>query len=87
MTSKLHFVITPNFQIIDGFLTGGDAADIGVADALTADVSGCYVIEDKGYKGNRHRENLLSNNNVSVIPRHKNRKEKILYDKTKYKLR
>lgn len=36
MTSKLHFVITPNLQIIDGFLTGGNAADIGVADALTA---------------------------------------------------
>lgn len=57
MTTKLHLVITPNLQIIDGFLTKGNAAD-----ALIADVSGCYVIEDKGYDGNKHRENLLSNN-------------------------
>ncbi len=34
-----------------------------------------------------HRQNLLSNNNIPVIPRRKNRKEVILYDKTKYKLR
>jgi hypothetical protein len=33
-----------------------------------------------------HRQNLLSNNNIPVIPRRKNRKEVILYDKTKYKL-
>ena len=49
----------PNIQIIEGFLTGGNAADISVADTLTADVSGCYIIEDKEYDGNRHRENLL----------------------------
>ena len=87
MTTKLHLAITPNFQIIDGFLTGGNSADISVAGALTADVSGCYIIEDKGYDCNNHRQNLLSNNNIPVIPGRKNRKEAILYDKTKYKLR
>ena len=87
MTTKLHLAITPDFHIIDGFLTSGNTADISVADELTADVSGCYVIEDKGYDDNQHRKNLLSNNNIPVIPGRKNRKEIILYDKTKYKLR
>lgn len=87
MSTKLHLAITPNLQIIDGFLTGGNTADISVAGTLTADVSGCYVIEDKGYDCNNHRQNLLSNNNIPVIPGRKNRKEAILYDKTKYKLR
>lgn len=80
-------MITPDFQIIDGFLTGGNTADISVADQLTADISGCYVIEDKGYDSNRHREYLTSNNNTPIIPGRKNRKEPILYDKIKYKLR
>ena len=54
----------PNLQIIDGFLTSGNIADV-----LTVDVSGCYNIEDKVYDGNRHRENfLLITNNISVIP-------------------
>lgn len=83
----MHLAITPDFQIIEGFLTGGNTADISVADELTADISGCYVIEDKGYDDDKHRKNLLSNNNISVIPGRKNRKEIILYDKIKYKLR
>jgi transposase len=87
MTTKLHLAITPDLQIIEGFLTGGNAADITAADELTANISGCYVIEDKGYDCNRHREKLLSNNNTPVIPGRKNRKETILYDKVKYKLR
>ena len=87
MTTKLHLAITPDLQIVDGFLTGGNTADISVADMLTADVSGCYIIEDKGYDCNKHRQNLLSNNNIPVIPGRKNRKEVILYDKVKYKLR
>src|SRR3954462_6976774 len=49
ITTKLHLAITPDFCIIEGFVTGGNQADISVADNLTAEVSGCYVIEDKGY--------------------------------------
>ena len=54
---------TPNLQIIDSFLTGSNAAD-----TLTADISGYYFIEDKRCDANRHRKNLLSNNNIPVIP-------------------
>ena len=43
MTTKWPLVLTPNLQIIDSFLTGSNAAD-----TLTADISGCYFIEDKG---------------------------------------
>jgi hypothetical protein len=87
LTTKLHLAITPDFRITEGFLTGGNKADISFADELLANISGCYVIEDKGYDSNRHRENLLSNNNIPVIPGRRNRVEPILYDAAKFKLR
>ena len=73
--------------MIEGFLTGGNKADISFADELTAEVVGCYVIEDKGYDSDKHRQTLASNNNIPVIPGRKNRKVPIEYDKKKYKLR
>ena len=57
------------------------------ANELTADVYGCYVIEDKGYDSNSHRLYLQSNNNIPVIPGRKNRIKTIEYDKEKFKLR
>ena len=50
--------------MIEGFLTGGNKADISFADELSANVFGCYILGDKGYDSNRHRENLISNNNI-----------------------
>ena len=38
MTTKLHLAITPDFQIVEGFLTGGNTADVSAADSLTVDV-------------------------------------------------
>ena len=55
------------------------------ANELTADVYGCYVIEDKGYDSNSHRLYLQSNNNIPVIPGRKNRIKTIEYDKEKFK--
>ena len=55
------------------------------ANELTADVYGCYVIEDKGYDSNSHRLYLRSNNNIPVIPGRKNRIKTIEYDKEKFK--
>jgi len=68
-------------------LTGGNIADITMADTITADVFGCYVVEDMGYDSDAHRDFLRSQNNVPVIPGRKNRKVKIIYDKAIYKLR
>jgi len=68
-------------------LTGGNVADITVADDLMADVVGFYVAEDAGYDSDPHRRILESNNNIPVIPGRKNRKTQIIYDKNIYKLR
>ena len=38
IATKLHLSITPDFHIIEGFLTPGNYADISVADNLTAEV-------------------------------------------------
>lgn len=83
----MHLAITSEGHVIEGLVTGGNKADISVANELTAEVFGCYVVEDKGYDSDKHRQTLLSNNNIPVIPGRKNRKEPIKYDKEKYKLR
>ena len=83
----MHLAITPDFHIVEGYLSGGNRADISCANDLTASVSGCYIIEDKGYDSNKHRIYLSSNNNIPVIPGRKNRIELIEYDKDKFKLR
>lgn len=83
----MHLAITPDFKIIEGFLSGGNRADISFANDLTVEVFGCWVIEDKGYDSNRHRITLASNNNIPVIPGRKNRVEPIEYDRNKFKIR
>ena len=72
------YVISPN---------DSPAHDVTVADALFADVVGCYVVADAGYDSDPHRRQLRSNNNIPVIPGRKNRKIPIEYDKTIYALR
>ena len=71
----------------EGLFTGGNVSDSPVADALTADVVGCYVVEDLGYDCDRHRRALEANNNIPVRPGRKHRKVAVLYDKTVYGLR
>jgi len=87
MTTKLHLAITPDGHVVEGLLTGGNTADISVADALFSDVFGCSILEDRGYDSDAHRSFLRSQNNEPVIPGRKNRKIKIEYDKELYKLR
>ncbi|UCM86297.1 MAG: transposase [Rickettsia endosymbiont of Culicoides impunctatus] len=60
---------------------------MAVVEELTADIVGCDVIQDRGYDSNKNRQNLESQNNITVIPGRKNRKTKIVYDREKYKLR
>lgn len=87
MTSKLHLAITANGAIVEGQLTGGNVADITMANDLMADVVGCAVVEDMGYDSDEHRAFLRANNNLPVIPGRKNRKVPIDYDKKLYALR
>lgn len=83
----MHLAITTDFQIIEGIVSGGNKADISIANELTAGVYDCYVIEDKGYDSDKHRSFLISQNNIPVIPGRKNRIVPIIYDKDKFKLR
>ena len=83
----MHIAITVDGHIIEAILTGGNKADISLANELTAEVVGCYVLGDKGYDSDKHRAALISNNNIPVIPGRKNRKITIEYDKEKYELR
>lgn len=87
MTTKLHLALSAEGHLIEAMLTGGNTADVTVADDMMSDVVGCYVVEDMGYDSDAHRNFLRSNNNVPVIPGRKNRKIKILYDKVMYGLR
>ena len=87
MTTKLHLAITAEEHVVEGFLTGGNVSDITKAGELTAEVFGCYVVEDMGYDSDPHRRELEANNNIPVIPGRKNRKIPIVYDKLIYKLR
>jgi putative transposase len=87
VTTKLHLVITPDYQVVEGQLTGGNVADITMANTLTAEIVGCYVVADMGYDSNDHRRELGANNNIPVIPGRKNRKAPIVYDKTIYRWR
>ena len=61
--------------------------DVCVADELLDGVVGCYILEDKGYDSDKHRDMLRSNNNIPVISGRKNRKIPIVYDKKMYALR
>jgi transposase len=85
VTTKLHLAITPDYRIVEGQLTGGNVADITMADALTAEIVGCYIVEDMGYDSDDHRQELRSNSHVPVIPGRKNRKVEIVYDKVVYR--
>ncbi len=87
MSTKLHLTMTVQGHIVEGFLTGGNSNDIAVAEELSAGIVGCCVIQDRGYDSNKNRQNLVSQNNIPVIPGRKNRKIEIIYDKEKYKLR
>ena len=80
MGTKLHLAITNDENVVEGQLTGANISDITVADDLTSEVYGCYVLEDRGYDSDAHRDVLRGNNNVPVIPGRKNRKEEILYE-------
>ena len=73
--------------MIEGFLSAGNTADITVAESLFSDVFCCYVVLDMGYDSDPFRDLLRSQNNTPVIPGRKNRKIKVVYDKTIYKLR
>ena len=81
VTTQLHRAMTPDDRVVEGQRSGGHVADMTMADTLTAEVVGCYVVEERGYDSEEHRQELRSNNNIPVIPGRKNRKGEVGYDK------
>jgi hypothetical protein len=73
--------------MVEGFLSGGQAADVTAAARLTEDVIGCTVIADRGCGSDAFRRELRGNNNIPVIPGRENRKKEIVYDKRIYRKR
>jgi len=73
--------------IIAGLLTGGDVHDSVAAAELIEPLNGCAVIADRGYDTNRLRAQLINQNCEPVIPGRINRKTKIIYNKSLYKIR
>jgi hypothetical protein len=63
----LEFVTRLSVKKVEGFLTGGETADITAGPELTADVIGCPVIGDRGYASNEFRQYLRGNNEKSDI--------------------
>ena len=86
VTTTLHLAITAEDHVVEGFLTGGHVSDMTKAGELTAEVFGCYIVEDRGYDSDAHRR-ALEANNIPAIPGRKNRKIPVVYDKAMYKLR
>jgi transposase len=87
MSTKFHLAITNLGQPVEGFLTGGETADIKAAEESVEDVFGFPIIADRGYDGDKFRDALSGNNNIPVIPGRMNRMREIVYDERLYKKR
>jgi transposase len=87
ITAKFHAAVTGGGRLVEGFLGGGQAADVTAAARLTEDVIGCTVLADRGCGSGAFRRELRGNNNIPVIPGRKNRKKEIVCDKWIYRNR
>jgi transposase len=87
ISTKFHGAITSDGRLVEGFLTGGEVHDVKAAPELVEDIIGCVVITDRGYDSNEFRKKLEGNNNTTVLPGRRNRKEEIAYDQEKNKKR
>lgn len=82
LNSKLHAVCDGAGHPVRLHLTAGQVSDFKGADVLLADLPDetQEVLGDRGYDGNRIRQNLADRNITACIPPKKNRKSKSPYD-------
>lgn len=75
-TCKVHARCDNQDLPLGFYLTGGEASDYGGVDSLMAMPvpKPAALLADKGYDGDRFRENLLLHNILPVIPPRSNRK-------------
>jgi transposase len=86
-TSKVHARCDNQGLSIGFILTGGDASDYTVADDLMALLllKPKTLLADKGYDGDRFRENLLIRGILPIIPLRSNRKTPVHPDYRRFK--
>jgi transposase len=58
ITTKFHAAITGDGRLVEGFLGGGQTADVTAAARLARDIAGCTVIADMGYNSDAFRRKL-----------------------------
>ena len=60
--------MTADRHLVEGMPTGGDVAEVGVADEATVEVIRCRGVAGQGHAGDRYRDRLRSNDDTPVIP-------------------
>jgi hypothetical protein len=88
IAAKFHAAVTGGGRLVEGFLGGGQTADVTAAAAADrGDIADCTALADREYGSGAFRRELRGNNNIPVIPGRKNRKKEIVYDKRIYRKR
>jgi hypothetical protein len=83
-SSKIHAKVDSFGLPLEFIITGGEASDIGQAEALIGNDRCDFLIADRGYDSDAFRQTLSQMEIISVIPGRKNRKVEIVYDKHIY---
>jgi transposase len=84
-SSKIHAKVDALGNPLQFIITAGQVNDVTQANALLEDLNGSYVLGDKGYDSNPHRETITQKGGTPVIPPRSNRKIPIEYDEHLYK--
>jgi transposase len=83
--TKIHAAVSGLMLPVRLLLTGGQAADVTQADALTAGLEAAVVIADKGYDSDAVVQDIEAAGAEAVIPPRSNRKVQRAYDAERYK--
>ena len=83
--SKIHVAVNGLGLPVELIVTAGQVADVTQADELIEGRPAEVVIADKGYDSDAVVESIEASGAEAVIPPKKNRTEKRLYDRERYK--
>jgi transposase len=86
-SSKIHAKVDSFGMPLAFIITGGEASDIGQAEALIGEEFCENLLADKGYDSDSFRQVLCDKNINPIIPGRKNRLVPIEYDSYTYKER
>jgi transposase len=86
-TSKIHTKVDALGNPLKFIITSGQRSDFTKAEEVLEDVTGAFVLGDKGYDSDSFRSKIKSQGCIAVIPGKSNRKVVLNYDKHIYKER